>query len=315
VLTAIGAVAPDVGADNPGCDPVHWDADPMPTTIICNRQVLLVFDQNGGCLSHVFVIRDGVPRAVSGTFKSYQYRDADGINCDGPVLQNTVWTPNHRYIGSTPALPKGYRTVDWQDNRPGETIETLLLPNNFDAHELTAQTQDSVTFTYRPTQTPEPADRIEQKTYQDLLARDGEARRTGNGETVVWHGYPVAFTKTFTLQGTTLRVVFDGVSPGLVIDSEFCVDLLDGALGGALLTREPSAEGIVIRGSTGGAIRIGTPAGGHFTEASLLSTVLDAGANGDLGSDFLALHRVLTDAVRIEADSPHVEYEIELLLA
>jgi nucleotide-binding universal stress UspA family protein len=44
------------------------------------------------------------PRTVSGTFKSYQYRDPAGVECDGHVLQNTVWTPNHRYLGSDVGL-------------------------------------------------------------------------------------------------------------------------------------------------------------------------------------------------------------------
>ena len=52
-----------------------------------------------------------MPRTVSGTFKSYQYRDPAGVECDGHVLQNTVWTPNHRYLGSDVDLLTR-RTVD-----------------------------------------------------------------------------------------------------------------------------------------------------------------------------------------------------------
>ena len=99
MFAALAALPPEIGLD-----PRHWDGDPDPTIALYNPQALVVVDRNGGRVTHAFILRDGVPRTVSGTFKSYQYRDPAGVECDGHVLQNTVWTPNHRYLGSDVGL-------------------------------------------------------------------------------------------------------------------------------------------------------------------------------------------------------------------
>ena len=58
-----------------------------------------------GRITHVFAMHDGQPVPVSGNLKAYQFLGDERIYrgqlpCDGAVLQNTVFVPNHRYIAS-----------------------------------------------------------------------------------------------------------------------------------------------------------------------------------------------------------------------
>ena len=134
VLAALAALPQEIGLD-----PRHWDDDPNPTIVLYNPEALVVVDRNGGRVTHVFVLHDGVPRTVSGTFKSYQYRDRAGVECDGHVLQNTVWTPNHRYLGSDVDL-RTQREVAWTYARPVRTNDAgtvtvgRIVPDNFNAY-------------------------------------------------------------------------------------------------------------------------------------------------------------------------------------
>ena len=209
VLAALAALPPEIGLD-----PRHWDGDPNPTIVLYNPEALVVVDRNGGRVTHAFVLRDGVPRTVSGTFKSYQYRDPAGVECDGHVLQNTVWTPNHRYLGSDVGLLTR-RRVDWTYSRPvrtgdaGTRREGRVVPDNFNAY--TCGTVDSagggVRCTYDRGWAPGATTQAE---LVDLWRRDGLARRTGTTDRMTWHE-DTAFAKTFTLDGTTLRVAYTGV--------------------------------------------------------------------------------------------------------
>ena len=256
-----------------------------------------------------------MPRTVSGTFKSYQYRDPAGVECDGHVLQNTVWTPNHRYLGSDVGLLTR-RRVDWTYSRPvrtgdaGTRREGRVVPDNFNAY--TCGTVDSaggagVRCAYDRGWAPGATTQDE---LVDLWRRDGLARRTGTTDRMTWHE-DTAFAKTFTLDGTTLRVAYTGVDPGHVVDNELCVDLWVGAHGGRLLTRTADADGVTVAMAGSGAARVLTGAGCELTAASRAETVAKAAEQG-LATEFLTLHRVLTDAVQVRATAPDFTYTIEL---
>lgn len=306
VLDALAALPPEIGLD-----PRHWDGDPNQTLVLYNADALVVIDRNGGRVTHAFVLRDGVPRTVSGTFKSYQYRDGAGVECDGHVLQNTVWTPNHRYIGADVSLLT-QRRVDWTYARPvrrgdaGAVTVSRVVPDNFNAYTC-GIVDGGVRCTYDRGWAPGGTSEAE---LIDLWRRDGAARRTGTTDRMTWHE-DTTFTKTFTLRGTTLQVGYTGVEPGHVVDNELCVDLWAGAQEGLLLSRSCDDSGVTIGMDGGGAARLTIGPGCELTEASRAETVAQAVGSG-LDTEFLTLHRVLTEAVQVRASSPAFSYTIDL---
>src|SRR3954452_17853409 len=130
---------------------------------------------------------------------------------------------------------------------------------------------------------------------------------------MTWHEN-AAFAKTFTLDGTTLRVEYTGVAPGHVVDNELCVDLWAGAHEGRMLTRAADDAGVTVAMAGGGAARVAVGAGCELTAASRAETVAHAAAQGGvaLASEFLTLHRVLTEAVQVRATAPDFGYTVEL---
>jgi hypothetical protein len=291
-------------------DPRHWDADPSSTLVLYNPDALVVIDRNGGRVTHAFVMRDGVPRTVSGTFKSYQYRDGAGVECDGHMLQNTVWTPNHRYIGADVDLLT-QRRVQWSYARPvrtgdpGDAPVTRIVPDNFNAYSC-GIVGDGVRCTYDRGWAPMGTSEAE---LIELWTRDGIARRTGTADRMTWHE-DTTFSKTFTLTDTALEVAYTGVAPGHLVDNELCVDLWAGAQQGLLLSRSSDATGVTIA-MDGGAVRLAVGAGCELTPASRAETVTQAKDLG-LDTEFLTLHRVLTDAVQVRATAPDFVYTIDL---
>ncbi|HEY0814428.1 MAG TPA: hypothetical protein VGE11_14210 [Pseudonocardia sp.] len=306
VLDALAGLPPELRVD-----PRHWDADPNPTLVLYNPDALVVIDRNGGRVTHAFVLRDGVPRTVSGTFKSYQYRDRTDVECDGHMLQNTVWTPNHRYIGSDVDL-LSQRHVDWTYARPtyvdgtATPPVTRVVPDNFNAYTC-GVVGNGVRCTYDRGWTPASTSEAE---LIDLWRRDGAARRAGTTDRMTWHE-DTTFAKTFTLDGTVLHVDYTGVEPGHVVDNEFCVDLWAGAQEGLLLTRSVADTGVTITMNGGPAARLTIGPGCELTPASRAETVAQAAASG-LDTEFLMLHRVLTDAVQVRATASDFGYAIEL---
>jgi hypothetical protein len=248
---------------------------------------------------------------VSGTFKSYQYRDPAGVECDGHVLQNTVWTPNHRYLGSDVGL-RTQRAVAWTYARPvragevGSVTVPRIVPDNFNAYSC-GVVGNGVRCAYDAGWAPATTTQAE---LVDLWRRDGLARRTGTTDRMTWHE-GTAFAKTFTLDGTTLRVDYTGVTPGHVVDNEVCVDLWAGAHEGRLLTRAADAGGVTVAMAGAGAARIAAGTGCELTAASRAETVEQAAAQG-LATEFLTLHRVLTEAVQVRATAPEFSYAVDL---
>ena len=136
------------------------------------------------------------------------------------------------------------------------------------------------------------------------------ARRTGTIDRMTWHE-DTTFAKTFTLDGTTLRVAYTGVVPGHVVDNELCVDLWAGAHEGRLLTRAADGDGVTVTMAGVGASRLTVGAGCELTAASRAETVARAAAQG-LATEFLTLHRVLTEAVQVRATAPDFSYTVDL---
>ena len=224
-----------------GLDPRHWDGDPNPTLVLYNPDALVVIDRNGGRVTHAFVLRDGVPRTVSGTFKSYQYRDrptssATATCCRTPCGRPTTATSAPTSACSASAAWTG-RTRARRTRTARRTAPvTRVVPDNFNAYTCgVAGTACAAPTTAagRPRARPGRADRP--------VAARRPARRAGTTDRMTWHE-DTTFAKTFTLDGTTLRVDYTGVAPGHVVDNELCVDLWAGAQEGRLLTRAADAE-------------------------------------------------------------------------
>ena len=104
--------------------------------MLYNEHALVVLDRNGGRITHLFAMVGGRPVSVSGTFKAYQFVDADwssdsGVECDGIVLQNTVWSPNHGYVACDVEASRG--TVG--SRPPNDRGLDLYYPDNFNLYD------------------------------------------------------------------------------------------------------------------------------------------------------------------------------------
>ncbi len=296
-----------------GADPHHWDRDPLPTIAMYNRHALVVVDRNGGRITHAFVMRDGRPRAVSGTFNCYQYRATDLTDCDGEMLQNTVWTPNHGYIACDTDLSRATQGT-WQDERPeaSPTHVRRVVPDNFNAYRCERIDDRTVECTFAHGEKPRDVDKPE---FETLIRQDGDNRREGrNG--VVWHDPDVPpFTKRLRLDGTGLHVTYTGARAGHVVGNEISVDLLAGILDpAAQITRHPSPSGrevSLVMPSRGG-VTISAGEGCEITPLSLLASPAQA-ATPDEQVATMALHRLLADTVQLRSTSGELfSYSIEL---
>jgi len=271
-----------------------------------------VIDRDGGAVTHAFIIRNGAPVAVSGTFKSYQYKAADGVECDGPLLENTSWTPNHRYLASDLHPWSMTRTVSWDEKRPGspDLVQRRVPTGMFD-YCAGEPFGNGVTVNYRPGLWP--PNQVDQGQLDQLMAQDGRAARESvTTDRVIWHPPDQSYAKHFTLDGTTLRVHYEDLQVDTIIDNEVCVDLYGGLLRNELLRREPSADRRAVRiVGKAGAARIAVDGGGEITTASLLTSPDEARREGR-DEEFLGLHRVLTEAVQIRATDSSLDYHVEL---
>ena len=166
---------------------LHWDHDPLTNVVLYNEHALVVVDRNGGRITQVFALVGDRPVAVSGTFKAYQFVDADwasdsGVECDGLVLQNTVWSPNHGYVACDVEASRG--TLG--SRPPNDRGLDLYYPDNFNLYDEVPGDPLSVTFAYGPGtgETPpasvddlDGAARARPGREAGRAARDGAARR------------------------------------------------------------------------------------------------------------------------------------------
>jgi hypothetical protein len=288
---------------------LHWDHDPLPSVVLYNAQALAVLDRNGGRITHLFSLVDGRPYSVSGTCKAYQFLDMDwpsdsGVQCDGIVLQNTVWTPNHAYVacdvdpsqGTTGTSPAGDDPFDW------------YYPDNFNAFDEVAAEAGSVTFEYGDGSSPADApDNLPNLAAR--LAEDHRAKRAGE-RGVVLHDVEAfgRFRKTVRLDGPVVHVSYAGTLPGHRVANEFCVDLWAAAMQGERQVATVAADGrsAEVSGGAGLVVRLELGAGCEFSAA--------ARAPQDVPTvETLRLHRVMTDDLEIVApEGGDFDYRIVL---
>ncbi|MBF0138271.1 MAG: hypothetical protein H7833_18620 [Magnetococcus sp. DMHC-1] len=270
--------------------PLHWDRDVAPNSILYNRKVLVVMDENGGRITHLFTMHGGVPCCVSGTFKGYSFLAGDNKYgetriCAGEIVQNTVYTPNHAYIACDVRQSRG-STGKKYDPRSGVAREVEChYPDNFNAYRMTQVSANTVEWSYQRTG-PAPAWTLE--SFRNHLAMDREARLHGH-EGVVFHQDP-PFSKRISLDDRTLTIRYIDVQPGHVVANEFCADL-------------------------NGAVQLGQRHRLHWVDDHTVEFVsgekrtvrlelLDRcvlTAETQEGEDNLRLHRVLTDCIEMEA--------------
>jgi hypothetical protein len=277
---------------------LHWDHDPLPSVVLYNAQALAVLDRNGGRITHLFSLVEGRPYAVSGTCKAYQFLDMDwasdsGVECDGIVLQNTVWTPNHAYVacdvdpsqGTTGASPAGNDAFDW------------YYPDNFNAYdEIPGGDALAVTFEYGEGNPLEDAPDTLQ-ALDDRLAEDHRAKRAGE-RGVVLHDVDAfgRFRKTVRLDGPVVHVSYTGTLPGHRVANEFCVDLWAAAMQGRRQTATvaPDGRSAEVVNEAGLAVRVELGSGCEFSAAA-------RAAQDQPTVETMRLHRVMTDDLEIVA--------------
>ncbi len=294
---------------------LQWDHDPLPNVVLYNQHALVVVDRNGGRITHLFAMVGGRPVSVSGTFKAYQFVDADwaadgGVECDGVVLQNTVWTPNHSYVACDVDASRG--TIGARP--PNDRGFDLYYPDNFNLYDEVPGGGDgqgvapSVTFAYGPgTGEPPPA------TVAALAAMLEVDRidKLNNGRGIVLHDVAEfgGFRKTVRLDGKTVHVAYRDTEPGHRVANEFCVDLLAAALHGRRQTHAvaPDGRSATVTNDDGLSVRVVLESDCTFSAAAA-ATPLDAPT-----ADHLRLHRVMTDNLEIVAtDGGDFAYRIEL---
>lgn len=303
----------------------HWDGDLLPNVLIYNDEVLLVLDANGGCVTHIFT-RDG-DRAfcVSGTPKCYQWFGPENLphpgpkepwySCDGTMLQNTVWSPNHAYVAgdsalARPLLGRKYDARAKEDQR----LVGWLYPNTFDEYDGAINGCDGYAFRYQEGTEPKPArDTLTDAGFQEICRRDHDARVHGTGTRVIWHDPThVGFRKTVRLSGRRVTISYEGVQPGHVVANEFCAHV-EAGLRGVFHTKTPAAgaRAVELTGPDGVRVRVVLDDDTIvFHPAALLTAPVPDPAEE---THRLRLHRVMTDNLEILCPSGgDFSYHLEL---
>jgi hypothetical protein len=290
---------------------LQWDHDPLANVVLYNEQALVVIDRNGGRITHLFAMVAGRPCSVSGTHKAYQFLDLEwtadsGTECDGIVLQNTVWTPNHGHVACDVDASRGTVGV----SPSGDAVFDWYYPDNFNLYDEVDDPGSgaaAVTFEYGPaSHDGEPPATI--ATLEEALAADRAEKVAGRRGTV-YHDVAEfgAFRKTIRLDGKTLHVAYSDSRPGHRVANEFCVDLEAAALRGARqrVVVDPDRASATIT-NAGLVVRIDQLRGCEFSEAPHGPLVPPT-------ADALRLHRVMTDDLEIVApDGGAFAYRITL---
>jgi hypothetical protein len=305
VLTDIQAAGTARSLIAGGQDGLFWDHDLLQNVVLYNDQVLLIMDRNGGCIANIFVRQDGTPLSMSGHFKAFQYLDTTrhtrvdpGTISDGEVFQNTVLTPNHVYVGSDLNQAKPLLGTYWDPRaRPGPQ-QDWYYPNNFNEYAYTPSGTTAV-FRYQASATVPPS-QLTRTTFADCCV-DDRTRRVAGNQGLVWHDAPTPeFTKSIRLQDRTVHIGYANVPAGHVVGNEFCLDLFTSVLEGIRQRKQVAADrqSITLRGPRKSAVTVRPGRNCQFVPAAVIPTFDGAVANG-LAGDYLALHRVLTDDLRI----------------
>jgi hypothetical protein len=317
----------------PECAGLQWDHDPLPNVVLYNETALVVVDRNGGRVTHLFAMVDGRPVSVSGTHKAYQFVEADwssdgGVECDGLVLQNTVWSPNHAHVACDVEASRG----TMGSRPPNDTGFNMYYPDNFNAYDEVPEgssaegsstegsstegssTEDgddalpSVTLRYGPGSTDEaPPDTV--AALAAVLEADRVEKVAGRRGTV-HHDVDEfgSFRKTIRLDGRTVHVEYRDTAPGHRVANEFCVDLLAAALHGRRQAHDVAADGrsATVTNEDGLTVRLELGDGCTFSDAACAPLHPPS-------VDSLRLHRVMTDDLEIVApDGGDFAYRIVL---
>jgi hypothetical protein len=281
---------------------LQWDHDPLSNVVLYNAHALVVIDRNGGRITHLFALVGGRAVSISGTHKAYQSLDVDwasfaGAECDGRVLQNTVYTPNHVYVACD---------VDASRYTTGEPpspdgVHGWSYPDNFNAYEVAGAASGpaptaEVALTYGPTRgerlVPTTIAELDEALAADLIAK------TSDEPGVVLHDVETfgPFAKTIRLDERTLHVEYRDTRPGHRVANEFCVDLLRAALHGQRQTHAIAASGRsgTVTNEAGLTVRVELHNGCAFTEAP-------PAPPDPASADAWRFHRVMTDDLEIVA--------------
>lgn len=282
-------------------DGLYWDQDNLSTIVLYNRRALAVLDRCGGRMTQLFSLVGGRPISVSGTCKAYQFLRTTGKKpaCDGQRVQNTVYTPNHSYVGTDleQARPRDGFFLDQRRTRAGggqdDSPEMILFPDNFNTYDCEVPPGVSATVRARYHPSPGPQAPVPQEKFESLLAEDGRRRRDG-GDGVVWHDGQ-EFAKSFTLERNVLTVNYEGVGADHRVANEFTLDLLDQLQGGPpdSVGRTDDASAYVRRSSSSVTVTTTPDSGCHFVWPARIP-----------GADHPPWrHRLLTSIVEIQPDT------------
>lgn len=286
-----------------GLKGTHWDRDPLENVIMYNRFVLIVMDQNGGRITHIFVMKDNKPYCVSGTMKCYQYLTGEklvgeNVICDGELLQNNVYTPNHAYVACDLRESRTAGIVGKKYNpKTGVNKEMdCYYPDNFNAYKYSILKPNMVEWIY--SKTTEPPKQFNLGLFYMFLHQDREEKKRGQYG-IVFH--PLQdFKKKILLENKTLFIDYFGVSPGHLVANEFTIGLYRSIMFGEKNIRKQLNENAIELSSLNG-LKIKVTLGNNcqFNEDTLQ------------GDKNLRLHRVLTDCIEIESPKGNnFSYEI-----
>jgi hypothetical protein len=287
-----------------GAEGLQWDHDPLPNIILYNGDALVVIDRNGGRITHLFSIVDGTPMSISGTCKAYQFLEVDwpsdsGQECDGLVLQNTVWTPNHAYVACDVEPSRGTSGV----SPAGDDEFSWYYPDNFnlydeiqdDAENLDANggaAGPAVTLEYGdgdPLATaPDSLDQLASRL--DFDRTEKVAGRRG----VVLHEVATfgRIRKTIRLEGRTVHVTYRNVREGHLVSNEFCVDLWSAVMAGQRQLHSTNGAAAQVINTARVAVRVELGSGCEFSPATRTPLV-------PATVESLRVHRVMTDDIQV----------------
>jgi hypothetical protein len=213
-------------------NPLHWDRDLLSNVVLYNKDVLIVMDQNGGRITHLFALYNGEPYCISGTFKCYQYITSEKtafreLTCDGEVLQNTVYTPNHAYIACDVQQSCGIIGTKYNPKTGVERDLDCYYPDNFNTYRFSLVNENTVEWFYEKA-TEEVPERLDLTKFRSLLAKDRKEKMSGQ-RGVVLHSFP-PFQKQISLHERTITIRYSNAQKNHVVANEFCMDLYESVM-------------------------------------------------------------------------------------
>jgi hypothetical protein len=319
------------GPLEPYVDNWNWDLDITENVVLYNDRLLVVMDQNGGRITHVFALDKQRPVVVSGNIKAYQFlgddRQYDGkLPSDGAVFQNTVFAPNHQYIGSdvrqsrakpgqkfNPKTKVRTVVVDGRELRVEAGVfgdEDWLYPDNFNSYTRLRGVEngdDHVVWSY-PGLAQRDAKPMTSERFDAALAAYGELVRGQDREPQTGVG---DFQKAFRLAGNQIEVTYSGAVPAAhLVANEFSLDLLGMLMRGERQIRRWSD---VTRGNSGSGVRAITLTQGDLSVRVRVRDNCRFSFDTLEGETNLRLHRAFSDCLEVQSlESGAFTYAIDV---